>query len=112
MPLVGRPPDLGGPGAPGPFALADAQRTRNLVAAGGFRDVTMDGITRPQCLGADLDEAVGFVLALPESRELFAAASEDIWAAARTALREAFTPYAGPGGVVTDGSAWLVTAYR
>jgi SAM-dependent methyltransferase len=112
MPLVGRPPDLGGPGAPGPFALADAQRTRNLVAAGGFRDVTMDGITRLQCLGADLDEAVGFVLALPESRELFAAASEDIRAAARTALREAFTPYAGPSGVVTDGSAWLVTAYR
>jgi hypothetical protein len=82
------------------------------VAAGGFRDVTMDGITRPQCIGADLDEAVAFVLALPESRELFAGASEALWADARTALREAFTPYAGPGGVVMDGTAWLVTARR
>jgi SAM-dependent methyltransferase len=111
MPLVG-PPDLGEPGAPGPFAFADGQRTRDLVAAGGFREVSVDGVTRPQCIGADLEEAVEFVMALPESRELFACALEDTRAAARTALREAFTPYAGPSGVVMDGTAWLVTAHR
>jgi len=109
---VGRPPDLGAPGAPGPFAFADGDRLRRIVEAGGFRDVTVEAVTRPQRIADDADDAVAFITSLDESRELFAGTTEDKVAAAVDALREAFAPYAGPGGVVMDGAAWLVSARR
>lgn len=110
VPLVGRPPDLGEPGAPGPFAFADGERLRGLVAAGGFGDVSLETITRPQRLGADVDEAASAVLALPETAAMLAGTPEGTRDAVASALREAFTPYAGPQGVVMDSSAWLVSA--
>lgn len=108
--LVGRPPDLGEPGAPGPFAFADGGRVRRLVTDGGFAEVTVTAVTRPQRVGTDLDDAVRSILDIPESREMFAGASEETWATAHDALRTAFEPYGGPHGVVTDATAWLVTA--
>ena len=35
-------PELPEPGAPGPFALADAQRTRGLVESAGWSEVTVE----------------------------------------------------------------------
>lgn len=112
VPLVGRPPDLGEPGAPGPFAFADGERLRGLIAAGGFDDVTLEPVLRPQRVGDDLDEAVAAVLALPETSQLLAGAPEGTAAAVTAALREAFTPYAGGRGVVMASTAWLVSARR
>jgi hypothetical protein len=34
-------PELPEPGAPGPFALADAQRTRGLLVSAGWSEVTV-----------------------------------------------------------------------
>jgi SAM-dependent methyltransferase len=110
--LTGRQPDLGEPGAPGPFAFADGDRARSLVEAGGFAEVTLESITRPQRIAKDTDDAAEFVLALPESKQLLDGAPQQVQAAVADALREAFTPYAGPHGVITDASAWLVTARR
>jgi SAM-dependent methyltransferase len=110
VPAVGRYPDLGEPGAPGPFAFADGERLRGLVAAGGFGDVTVEAVTRPQRLGADPYEAVAAVMALPETRDLLAGSPDGAYAEVAAALTEAFTPYAGPEGVVMDSTAWLVSA--
>lgn len=110
--LTGRQPDLGEPGAPGPFAFADRDRARSLVEAGGFAEVTLESITRPQRIAKDTDDAAEFVLTLPESKQLLDGAPQQVRAALADALREAFTPYAGPHGVITDASAWLVTARR
>jgi SAM-dependent methyltransferase len=110
--LTGRQPDLGEPGAPGPFAFADGDRARRLVEAGGFTEVTLESITRPHRIANDTDDAAEFVLALPESKQLLDGAPQQVRAAMADALREAFTPYAGPHGVITDASAWLVTACR
>lgn len=110
--LMGRQPDLGEPGAPGPFAFADGDRARSLVEAGGFAEVRLQSVTRPQRIARDTDDAAEFVLAQPESKQLLDGASQQVRAAVADALREAFTPYAGPHGVVTDASAWLVTARR
>jgi SAM-dependent methyltransferase len=112
VPLVGRPPDLGEPGAPGPFAFADGDRARRLVAAGGFDEVTLEPVTRPQRIADHADDAVAFVLSLPETRQLLNGVPEDTVAKVTGALRDAFTPHAGPHGVVTDATAWLVTARR
>lgn len=110
--IVGQPPDLGDPGAPGPFAFADGDRARELVAAGGFSDVAVEPVTRPTRLGADLAEAADAVLRLQETQEMLEGTPEGTQQKANAALQEAFAPYAGPAGVVLDASAWLVTAHR
>lgn len=112
VPLVGRPPDMGEPGAPGPFAFADGDRVRRLVAAGGFDEVTLEPVIRPQRIADNADDAVAFVRSLPETRQLLNGVPKDTVAKVTGALRDAFTPHAGPHGVVTDATAWLVTARR
>jgi SAM-dependent methyltransferase len=109
---LGRPPDLGPPGAPGSFALADGDRVVRLLTGGGFQGVTLETITRPVRVGRDIEHAVGFVLSLPQSQELFADAPQRVIDEAHTALRRGFAPYAGPHGVVMDSTAWLVSAHR
>jgi SAM-dependent methyltransferase len=110
--LLGRVPDLGPPGAPGPFAFDDGDRLTRLLTAGGFHEVTVASVTRPVSIGHELDDAVGFVMSLPQSQQVFAGAPEDAVAAAVTTLRAAYTPYAGARGVVMDAAAWLVSAHR
>jgi SAM-dependent methyltransferase len=109
---LGRTPDLGAPGAPGPFAFADGDRLTQLLNGSGFRDVQLEAITRPFRLGRTIGDAINFILSLPESKQLFAGAPQDTVEAAATALHAGFAPYAGPQGVVMDATAWLVTAHR
>jgi SAM-dependent methyltransferase len=109
---VGRAPELGSPDAPGPWAFADADRVTRLMQAGGFADVTLDSVTRPQRVGTDVDDVVRFVVSLPETRQLFAGLPPDAVAGAVDALHRAFAPYAGNHGVVMDATAWLVSARR
>ena len=106
----GRPPDLGAPGGPGPFAFADGDRFRSVVTAGGFRDVTLAAITRPMLMGSDVEDVVGMVVATPQSKGLFAGQPEAKVEAAIAGLRDAFAPYVRPEGVVMNGTAWLLTA--
>jgi SAM-dependent methyltransferase len=110
--VVGHPPVLGDPGAPGTFALADEDRTRSLLADAGFQDMHLDTVTRPVRLGRDLDSAAEYILALPEARQLYDGQPAELVDALRTALFEAFNPYLGSTGVVLDATAWLVTARR
>jgi len=105
-------PDFGPPGAPGPFALADGDRLRAVVQAGGFGDVRLQAVTRPQRVGDDVDDVIGFITSLPETVQMFAGKPESKVAAAVDAVRAAITPYAGPEGVTMDATAWLVTAGR
>jgi SAM-dependent methyltransferase len=106
----GRPPHLGAPGGPGPFAFADGDRFRSVVTEGGFRDVTLDAIARPMLMGSDVEDVVGMVAATPQSKGLFAGQPDAKVEAAIAGLRDAFAPYARPEGVVMNGTAWLLTA--
>ena len=109
---LGRAPQLGPPGAPGPFAFANDHRVTRLVEAAGFTGVTLESVTRPQRVGTDVEDVVRFVMSLPESRQLFAGLPEAVIAEAADAMRAAFAPYAGSHGVVMDAAAWLVSAHR
>jgi SAM-dependent methyltransferase len=112
MPVLGRPPQLGTPGTPGPWAFADGDRLRRLLTAGGFRDVQLEAVTLPQRIGDNTEDAVAFVLSLPESQQLLAGAAKDTVAAATAALRVALTPHARPDGLTLAASAWLASAHR
>jgi hypothetical protein len=106
----GRPPDLGAPGAPGPFAFADDDRLRDVVNAAGFIDVSVESLTCPMVMGTDVDDVVGLVTDTPQAKALFAGQPKEKIDAAILALREGFSPFTTPEGVVTIGKAWLLTA--
>ena len=100
------------PGAPGPFALADADRVAHLLASARFQDVSLESIARPMRTGSDIDDTVAFFESTDIARRLMADASPDKIAAALDAVREALIPYADDEGVVLNGTAWLVTARK
>jgi SAM-dependent methyltransferase len=105
-------PEMGPPGAPGPFAFADPDRVRGILAAGGWTDAALDEVSLPMRFGADVGETVELFTGTELVRRLFANADAERTAAALDAVREALRPFAGPDGVRMRGSAWLVTARR
>jgi SAM-dependent methyltransferase len=106
-------PDFGPPGAPGPFALADRARLERILLGAGFSGVSLEAVTRPMRVADDVDDFQAFITSLELVRDqMFAGQPEDKVAAAIAAAREAIAPYAGPEGVVMNGTAWLVTARR
>jgi len=100
------------PGAPGPFALADADRVERLLASARFQDVSLESIARPMRAGCDVDDTVAFFESTDLARRLMAGAPPGKIAAALDAIRAALLPYAGDEGVVLKGTAWLVTARK
>jgi hypothetical protein len=84
----------------------------NGWTACGFREVRLETVTRSQRIGDDVDDAVAFIMSLPQSQQLLDGVSEDTVAAATAAVRAAFAPHAGADGVSLKGSAWPVSAYR
>lgn len=102
------PPPPPEKGAPGPFAFADPERVRAILAGSGFEDVeitpfeakigpggmeeTMRLLMRVGPLGALLREH-------PDKREVVVGA-----------VRAAIEPHDGPDGVKLDSSTWIVTA--
>lgn len=105
-------PDLGEAGQPGPFSLAEPDRIRSVLTAAGLAEVTVDDVRCPMRLGSTVDDTVSFMQRTDMAAALMADVTDDVAAGAWAAVREALEPYAGPGGVVLQGAAWLVTATR
>ncbi len=107
-------PDLGPPGAPGPFSLGDADRVRDVLSAAGFRDIGVDPFVDSILLGGGgaLDDAITFLRSTGMARALFADAPADAVRRAVDAVTAALAPYVTPDGVRLGAAAWLVTATR
>jgi SAM-dependent methyltransferase len=105
-------PDLGEPGGPGPFSLADPDRVRGLLTSAGLTDVDLREEVRPMVLGTGLDDALEFLRATDIAEALFADADEDAAALAWGSIRRALEPHTGPDGVVLTGRAWIASARR
>jgi SAM-dependent methyltransferase len=110
---LGITPPPADPLAPGPFAFADEQRLRGLLAEAGFGAIELQRFDAPNALGASAHEAALNCLQIgPVSRllrEVGAAHRATVVGAIETALR----PHAAADGSVSlNGSTWVVTATR
>lgn len=111
-PHIGIPQGID-PNAPGPYGLADPDRTHAILERAGFTRISIESLIRPMRIGTDVDDALGFLRTMPRVAELFAAAPLDKRSAATDAVRAALAPYAGEDGVVMhDNGEWLVSALR
>ena len=100
------------PGAPGPFALADAERTRGLLESAGWTGVTAEGHKDKSQLGRDPEDVVAFMLSDEMGRRLVEGKDPEAVRAGTAATLEALRPYATPVGVVLEGASWLVNARK
>jgi SAM-dependent methyltransferase len=109
-PILGPPQDVA-PGQPGPMGLADPDRTRQILEGVGFTHLTIEDVTVPMRIGADVDDALAFICSVPFVRELLDAAPPSLQERATIAVRNALEAHAGPQGVIThNNGVWLVTA--
>lgn len=105
-------PDLGAPGAPGPFALADPARIGTVLTTAGYTSIAAAPVEAPMRLGRNAADAVEFIAGTGMARELFDGVDTATATRALEAVADALPPYESPGGVLLDGAAWLVTATR
>jgi hypothetical protein len=94
--------------APGPFAFADAERVRGILADAGYRSVTVERFDA-QIGGADLESTVVLALrvgalgsALRENPQYLARVVEPV--------RAALAPFATAEGLRLPASVWIVKA--
>jgi SAM-dependent methyltransferase len=100
---------------PGPFSMADADATTDILVRAGFEDISLHRCDLEITIGADLDEAVDFVMALGPAGELIRLSG--IQAERRrgdivASLREALAELRGPNGISVraPASTWIVGA--
>jgi SAM-dependent methyltransferase len=105
-------PELPEPGAPGPFALADAERTRGLLQSARWSEVTVEGHKDPMHMGRDPEDVVAFMFSDEMGRRVVEGKDPEAVQAGTEAALVALRPYATPDGVVLSGAYWLVTARK
>ena len=99
------------PDAPGPFAFADAERVRRILADSGWRDMRIEPLD-VEIGGASLDDSVAM---MTRAGPLGAAlretdASDELRRRAADRLRPLLEPYGGRDGVRMPAACWLVAA--
>jgi SAM-dependent methyltransferase len=98
------------PGAPGPFALSDRTRIRDVLERSGFARVEIDALSAGMWFGADVDHAQQFVSGL--LGWALDGLDERGRSQALDGLRHSVAAHEGPDGVIYDSAAWIVRATR
>lgn len=106
-------PDGITPDAPGPYGLADHDRTVGILEGAGLTDVHLESVTLPMRVGDDIDDALAFFRSIPFVQGLIDQSAPADVERALDAARQGLEPHAGPDGVVMhNNSVWLATARR
>jgi SAM-dependent methyltransferase len=112
--IVSRPEEYDEPTCgPGPFSMADADTTSEVLTTAGFADVNLYRCDEPLVMGGDVEEAIDVVMALGPAGEILRLAgerAEHLHGAVRDALREGLAEFGDAEGVRAPASTWIVTA--
>ncbi len=113
--IVERPEEYDDPTCgPGPFSMAGADTTTDILTGAGFEDISLRRCDLPIMIGRDLDEALAAVMAIGPAGEILrlqgdraAHLHDDVRAALREALGEFVVD---DGSLVGPASTWIVSA--
>lgn len=98
---------------PGPFSLASADVTSEILERAGFRQVSFERHDAPVCIGSDVNEAIEFAMALGPAGEVMRLAGEEgerRKPQVMAALNAGLAQYRTGAGVVMPSSTWIVSA--
>lgn len=100
---------------PGPFSMSNPDVVKKQLEVAGFEGIAFERIDGPVTVGADLEDAVRFQLAIGPAGEVFREAGEEAERKREQiegAMREALAPYHEDSGIVMPSSSWCITAKR
>ena len=100
------------PQAPGPFALADHDRTLGIFRAAGWNDVTLARQDVPMRIAAagQVEQATEFATRVGALGRILAEQPPAIRARVQDAVATALKRQDSPAGIVLSGSIWLIAA--
>jgi ubiquinone/menaquinone biosynthesis C-methylase UbiE len=112
--IVSRPEEYDEPTCgPGPFSMADADTTSEVLMRAGFTDIAFRRCDEPIMIGHDVQEAIDVVTAIGPAGEILRLAGEraaHLHGDVHVALERGLADMQRPDGVYGDASTWLVTA--
>lgn len=112
--IVERPEEYDEPTCgPGPFSMANADTTSDILLHAGFTDIQLRRCDIPITIGKDIDEALELVMALGPAGEILRLAGDraaHLHGQVEAALREGLAEFAAEGNLVAPASTWIVTA--
>jgi SAM-dependent methyltransferase len=98
---------------PGPFSMANADTVSEQLKIAGFEEIGLRRCDLPMKVGADLDQAVEFGMALGPAGEilrLWGDRVDEIRPEIAAKIRTAIADLEGPDGVYAPASTWIITA--
>jgi ubiquinone/menaquinone biosynthesis C-methylase UbiE len=98
---------------PGPFSMADADTTSEILQRAGYVDVSLTRCDLPILIGNDVDEAIDLVKSLGPAGEILRLQGEraaHLHGDVDAALRKGLAEFDGPNGLRAPASTWIVTA--
>jgi ubiquinone/menaquinone biosynthesis C-methylase UbiE len=112
--IVARPEEYEEPTCgPGPFSMADADTTSEILVGAGFTDIALHRCDIPIVIGKDLEEAREMVMAIGPAGEILRLAGDraaHLHGQVEAALHEGLAEFAAEGVVRAPASTWIVTA--
>jgi SAM-dependent methyltransferase len=99
-------------GAPGPFGQADPDHARTVLVSAGWTDVVLESAEEPFWIGADAEDAFGFMSTGGMARGMLADLDESARSRALEGLRATMAAHANGKGVVFGSAAWVISAIR
>jgi SAM-dependent methyltransferase len=112
--IVQRPEEYDEPTCgPGPFSMADADTTSEILALAGFAEIAFQRCDIPITIGSDLEEALELVMALGPAGEILRLAGDraaHLHGQVEAALREGLAEFSVDGKLLAPASTWIVTA--
>ena len=103
-------PEAPQPGTPGPFGLADVDRTRSILSDAAWTDVQVEPVEIHQWLGSDPAATIEFLSHTEIAKSFLGETDDDTKAKVWEAVEAKLAEHTSDDGVHLTGRAWLVTA--
>ena len=105
--IVSRPEEYDEPTCgPGPFSMADADTTTDILRHAGFEDVSLRRCDLPISVGKDVEEAIDLVMAIGPAGEILRLAGDraaHLHGEVRSALRDGLAEFQTSDGLIARG---------
>jgi SAM-dependent methyltransferase len=112
--IVTRPEEYDEPTCgPGPFSMADADTTSEILMHAGFEDISLRRCDIPISIGKDVEEAMDLVMELGPAGEILRLQGDraaHVHEQVRQALRDGLSQFNGPQGLSALASTWIISA--